>query len=109
VRPLDRARSSTGGPRQTQRIADHDDLTFDFGYDFDADGDGVPNARDNCPDKANAGQLDSDRDGQGDVCDATPYLVGDTVFADTNRDGTQQPGESGITGVRVQLIGADGS
>ncbi len=35
----------------------------------DTDGDGVPDADDNCPDKANADQKDTDEDGIGDVCD----------------------------------------
>lgn len=39
----------------------------------DSDGDGVPDAQDNCPQKANANQKDSDNDGVGDVCDATPF------------------------------------
>src|SRR5919201_3236883 len=38
----------------------------------DVDGDGVPNSSDNCPTVANPDQADSDRDGTGDVCDATP-------------------------------------
>jgi hypothetical protein len=41
----------------------------------DTDGDGVPNASDNCPDAANPNQLDSDRDGFGDACDPTPLPV----------------------------------
>ena len=36
----------------------------------DADGDGVPDASDNCPSQANADQADYDGDGQGDVCDS---------------------------------------
>jgi thrombospondin type 3 repeat protein len=39
----------------------------------DADGDGVPDASDNCPADANPGQLDTDGDGTGDACDPTPY------------------------------------
>jgi hypothetical protein len=44
-------------------------------YDFDppppdADGDGVPDATDNCPSTSNSDQVDSDGDGAGDACDA---------------------------------------
>ena len=35
----------------------------------DADGDGVDDDTDNCPNAANAGQADSDGDGRGDECD----------------------------------------
>jgi hypothetical protein len=38
----------------------------------DRDGDGVPDAIDNCPDNCNTMQLDADRDGIGDVCDPKP-------------------------------------
>ena len=39
----------------------------------DTDGDGVPDASDNCPLVANTSQLDSDGDGTGDACDPTPF------------------------------------
>ena len=38
----------------------------------DSDGDGVPDALDNCPNTCNPSQLDVDGDGTGDVCDTTP-------------------------------------
>ena len=37
------------------------------------DGDGVPDAADNCPGTANPDQADADSDGTGDACDATPH------------------------------------
>ena len=37
----------------------------------DADGDGVPDATDNCPSVANATQADADNDGVGDLCEPT--------------------------------------
>ena len=40
--------------------------------DPDADGDGVPDATDNCPDKANSDQADGDKDGVGNACDTLP-------------------------------------
>ena len=43
--------------------------------DSDIDGDGVPNARDNCPTTFNPGQSDIDGDGIGDSCD--PDIDGD--------------------------------
>lgn len=39
----------------------------------DADGDGIPDASDNCPTLANTDQTDSDGDGIGDACDPTPF------------------------------------
>jgi hypothetical protein len=38
----------------------------------DVDGDGEPNATDNCPNTPNADQADGDNDGRGDVCDDCP-------------------------------------
>jgi hypothetical protein len=39
----------------------------------DGDGDGAPNASDNCPLVANADQADADGDGTGDACDPNAY------------------------------------
>ncbi len=41
----------------------------------DRDGDGVPNAMDNCPDVANRDQADADMDGLGDACDPCPMVA----------------------------------
>ncbi len=47
----------------------------------DLDGDGILNDDDNCPNKANADQKDTDGDGVGDVCDDSDA---DGVFDDTD-------------------------
>jgi hypothetical protein len=41
-------------------------------YEPDADHDGIPDSRDNCPAKWNSNQKDRDGDGLGDACDPTP-------------------------------------
>ncbi|MCC6954853.1 MAG: thrombospondin type 3 repeat-containing protein [Deltaproteobacteria bacterium] len=41
----------------------------------DRDADGIADSQDNCPDVANADQLDSDGDGLGDVCDPAPTIT----------------------------------
>lgn len=50
----------------------------------DADGDGVCNINDNCPDDANTNQDDDDCDGVGNVCDVCPG-INDQI--DNNNDG----------------------
>ena len=51
----------------------------------DADGDGVPDAADNCIDVANADQRDSARDGYGNACDADFDQNGAVGISDFNR------------------------
>ena len=64
-----------------------------------ADGDGVPDGTDNCPNVVNSDQLDTDSDGLGDSCDADddgdgvadssdafPLDASETI--DTDSDGT---------------------
>ena len=51
--------------------------------DDDDDGDTVPDAEDNCPDKRNPLQEDDDGDGVGDACDVCP-AVGDPDQADSD-------------------------
>jgi hypothetical protein len=59
--------------------------------DLGPDGDGVPDARDNCPADRNAGQSDEDRDAVGDACELLP-------------SGTLEP----IAGVRTTVTAVRG-
>jgi len=52
----------------------------------DSDNDGTPDAADNCPSVANAGQLDSDSDRLGDACEAPVYGTS-ASNPDTDGDG----------------------
>ena len=51
----------------------------------DGDGDGVPNATDNCGAMPNDNQRDHDGDGRGDLCDVCPHLP--DTGADSDGDG----------------------
>src|SRR4028119_1902747 len=64
------------------------------GVSADTDGDGVPDADDNCPNVTNAAQGDLDKDGVGNQCDPAPddpTVPGGgsepTPTTDTDRDG----------------------
>jgi len=61
------------------------DGSIDVPTSPDRDGDGVPDATDNCPQIANADQHDEDGDGLGDACDPCPYLPG--TADDSDGDG----------------------
>ncbi len=50
--------------------------------------------------------------GMGDIealCDPAPLEVGNRVWRDDNGDGVQDPGEPGLAGVEVQLLGPSGA
>jgi hypothetical protein len=67
----------------------------------DGDGDGVPDADDNCPNVSNPGQTDTDGDGTGDACDTTPTgdTDGDGVDnADDNCPTVSNPGQTDTDG-----------
>ncbi|MCK6571151.1 thrombospondin type 3 repeat-containing protein [Myxococcota bacterium] len=63
----------------------------------DADADGIPDERDNCPGRDNPSQRDADADGTGDACDAD----------DTDRDGIPD-GEDLCPLLDVRPVDADG-
>ena len=93
----------------------HYTVTADCGDDPDSDGDGVPDADDNCPDVANADQADTDGDGAGDACDPDDDddtvpdgddncpLVANADQADTDGDGTGDACDTRPTGVTTQV------
>lgn len=50
--------------------------------------------------------------GLGDIealCDPAPLEIGNRVWADSDGDGVQDPGEAGLAGITVQLYAPDGS
>jgi hypothetical protein len=65
----------------------------------DTDGDGVPDAEDNCPTIPNPGQEDTDGDGVGDACDTCPEsILDETIIIGTCDSGViNQLFEDGCT------------
>jgi hypothetical protein len=59
--------------------------TGDVATPGDLDGDGSPDAEDNCPAVSNPDQHDHDGDGKGDTCDPCPHLQ--LALADMDADG----------------------
>ena len=53
----------------TDKVRFIDNVTFSLDSDFD----GISDTVDNCPNHANSSQYDSDNDGKGNECDATPW------------------------------------
>jgi uncharacterized delta-60 repeat protein len=54
----------------------------------DRDSDGVADAKDNCPGKANRGQADRDHDGKGDACDPFTPTAGNDKLTGTPKADT---------------------
>jgi hypothetical protein len=72
-------------------------LTGELLQPDDSDGDGFPDARDDCPLAANPDQADSDRDGFGDACDDCRDLSNPTQH-DLDRDGLGDACDGDIDG-----------
>jgi hypothetical protein len=67
-------------------VAPNEAVVCTFTNAPDTDGDGVPDADDNCPATPNPDQTDTDGDGVGDACDNC-MLVANPDQTDTNGDG----------------------
>ena len=79
---------------------------FDLGCNPDDDGDGVPDAGDNCPRVTNSDQVDADGDGAGNACDNCLSMpnpdqadsdadgVGDACDSDDDNDGVPDAGDN---------------
>jgi hypothetical protein len=72
-----------------------------MGGPLDADQDGVPDGRDNCPGVANPAQVDTDADGRGDGCDNCP-TVSNFDQADADADARTCETSSVMTPTRTR-------
>src|SRR3546814_2282262 len=81
------------------RISDwsSDVCSSDLDPGQDADGDGVNNDTDNCPDDDNPGQEDSDNDDIGDVCDT---VEGDCDNGENDRSEERRVGKECVSTCR---------
>ncbi len=70
----------------------------------DQDGDGVPDAIDNCPTIANPDQHDHDGDGRGDVCDVCPALADNGLDSDHDGVGDACDPHPAVAGDRIALF-----
>jgi len=66
-------------------------------YTDDTDGDGIPDALDNCPFTPNRAQTDTDGDGVGDACDNCPTIPNASQI-DTNGNGIGDPCDPDLDG-----------
>jgi len=73
----------------------------------DYDKDGVKNAQDNCPYKANPDQADADGDGTGDACDPTPN-GGTPMIKDYDGDGIPDATDNCVTVPNKLQLDSDG-
>jgi hypothetical protein len=84
--------SAIAGDTDADGLTDLEEVAYGTRPDIpnsNPDNDGIANALDNCPQVANANQLDSDGDGLGNACDACPQFAESSVRSsfDANGDG----------------------
>jgi hypothetical protein len=71
----------------------------------DTDGDGIIDDEDNCPEDANADQIDSDANGKGDACDPMPLVYSAKGYAgDGTDDGVSYTGQTARQVLQLKLV-----